>query len=84
MIRFTKDIIPKVLEANEGFKKSVCYISGNCENEAVYTITGKQLVRESVGKTSCVGSMYDCIEVCDYKTTQRFLRNNIAELNLDI
>lgn len=82
-MRFTRDIIPKVLVANEGFKKRKYFKSKNSEYENFYEIKGGQLTRRSVGKTSWADSHYDDTEVCDYEATQRFLRENRDDLFLD-
>ena len=83
-MRFTKDTIPKVLATNEGFVKRKYFKSKNSEYENFYEIKGGQLIRKSVGKTSWSDSRYDDTDVCDYETTQRFLREHRDELNLNI
>lgn len=83
-MRFTKDTIPKVLAANEGFKKRKYFSSKNSTYENFYEIKEGKLTKRSVGKTSWADSHYDDTTVCDYETTQRFLRENRDDLNLDI
>ena len=84
MFRFTKDTIPKVLALNEGFQRRKYFDSKNLKYENVYTIKNGQLERRSEGKTSWGGSQFDETEICDYETTQRFLRDHKDYLNLDI
>lgn len=83
-MRFTKDTIPKILAANEGFKKRKYFKSKNSEYENIYEIIGGKLMRRSIGDTSWADSKYDYTEACDYEQTQRFLRENRDELDLDI
>lgn len=83
-MRFTRENIPKVLTANEGYQARTYFKSRNKEEENFYTITGGALQKRSVGKTSFGGSQYDKTEVCDMDQTRRFLRNNMNRLNLNI
>lgn len=84
MFRFTKDIIPKVLKANEGFEDRTYYNSRNKMEENIYTIKGGKMFKRSVGKTSWADSRYDETTECDLEQTRRVLRNNKNRLNLDI
>lgn len=84
MIRFTKQNVQRVLNANEGYKNRTYYKSRNKEEENVYTIIGGMLRKRSVGRTSFGDSRYDETTVCDMEQTRRFLRNNINQLNLNI
>jgi len=83
-MRFTKDVVKKVLEKNEGFKAKTSYKGRNSEEENFYSITGGKLLRRSVGKTSWADSRYDRTSVCDTEQTRRFLKGQILKLNLDI
>ena len=84
MFRFTKDTIPKVLKLNEGYTDRTYFKSRNSEYENIYTIKNGQLERRSVGRTSWADSRYDKTEICDYKTTQAYLRDRKNVLNLNI
>lgn len=84
MIRFTKQNVQKILNANEGYKNRTYYKSRNKEEENLYAIIGGMLQKRSIGKTSFGGSRYDETTVCDLEQTRRFLRNNIGQLNLNI
>lgn len=84
MMRFTKENIQKVLNANEGFKDCTYYKSRNREEENTYTIANGVLRKRSIGKTSFSDSRYDETSDCDLEQTRRFLRNHITRLNLGI
>ena len=84
MVRLTRENIQKILNINEGFKTSTYYKSRNMEEENFYEISGGELHKRSVGKTSFSDSRYDKTDVCDLDQIRRFLRNNINQLNLSI
>lgn len=83
-IRFTKNVIQKVLELNEGFTDRTYYNGKNSEEENFYKISNGKLIRRSVGKTSWSDSRYDNTFVCDEEETRRFLRKWKKNLKLDI
>lgn len=83
-MRFTKENIQKILNANEGFKCRTYYKDRNSETERIYSIEGGKMLIRSVGKTSWADSRYDETGVCDIEQTRRILKKNIDSLNLDI
>lgn len=83
MVRFTKDVIQKVLDANEGFRDRTYYKGNNSEEENFYSIEGGKMLRRSVGKTSWSDSRYDNTSVCDIEQTRRILKKNQNRLNLN-
>lgn len=82
--RFTKDIINKVLNKNEGFTYRTYHKSRNSEEENIYSISGGKLMKRSIGKTSWSDSRYDKTSECDVDQTRRFLREQKQKLNLNI
>lgn len=84
MIRFTKDVIEKVLAINEGFTDRTYFKSRNKEEENIYSIVNGVLKVRSIGKSSFGGSRYDETEICDLDQTRRFLDAHRSQLNLDI
>ena len=82
--RFTKDIINKVLNKNEGFTDRTYHKSRNSEEENIYSISGGKLIKRSIGKTSWSDSGYDKTLECDVDQTRRFLRERKQKLNLNI
>lgn len=82
--RFTKDIINKVLNKNEGFTDRTYHKSRNSEEENIYSISGGKLMKRSIGKTSWSYSRYDKTSECDVDQTRRFLIERKQKLNLDI
>lgn len=82
--RFTKDIINKVLNKNEGFTDRTYHKSRNSEEENIYSISGGKLMKRSIGKTSWSDSRYDKTSECDVYQTRRFLRERKQKLNLNI
>ena len=77
MIRFTKALIQKVLEMNEGFTDRTYYKSRNSEEENHYSF------KRSIGKTSWSDSRYDKTTVCDEDQTRRFLRERKNRLKIE-
>lgn len=84
VFRFTKDIIGKILDKNEGFTDRTYHKSQNSEEEDIYSISGGKLIKRSIGKTSWSDSRYDKISECDIDQTRRFLRERKQYLNLDV
>lgn len=82
-MRFTKEIVQKVLDTNEGFKDRTYYKSRNSEEENFYSIEGGQLLKRSVGKTSWSDSRYDRVTVCDLEQTRRFLKQRQNKLKFE-
>lgn len=82
--RFTKDIINKVLNKNDGFIDRTYHKSRNSEEENIYFISGGKLMKRSIGKTSWSDSRYDKTSECDVDQTRRFLRERKQKLNLNI
>lgn len=82
--RFTKDIINKVLNKNEGFTDQTYHKSRNSEEENIYSISGGKLMKRSIGKPSLSDSVYDKTSECDVDQTRRFLRERKQKLNLNI
>lgn len=82
--RFTKDIINKVLNKNDGFTDRTYHKSRNSEEENIYFISGGKLMKRSIGKTSWSDSRYDKTSECDVDQTMRFLRERKQKLNLNI
>ena len=82
-MRLTKDVRQKLLEQNEGFKRTTYYESNNSYNTNTYTISNGQLTVRSKGDTSWSDSKYDETRICDDAQTHRFLRKNLSDLNTD-
>ncbi len=82
--RFTKDIIGKVLDKNEGFTDRTYHKSRNSEEENIYSVSGGKLMKRSIGKTSWSDSKYDKTSECDIDQTRRFLRERKQKLDLDV
>ena len=83
MMRFTKALIQKVLEMNEGFTDRTYYKSRNSEEENHYSIKDGKLFKRSIGKTSWSDSRYDKTTVCDEDQTRRFLRERKNRLKIE-
>lgn len=74
-MRYTKENIQKILDANDGYKKAKSYDSRNLKYTNYYEIKDGKLYCESVGKTSWADSRFDDHNVCDIDQTRRFLKN---------
>ncbi len=83
-IRFTMDVIEKVLNKNEGFTNRTYHKTMNYEEENIYSIVGGKLLKRSIGKISGLDNRYDKTSECDIDQTRRFLRNQKHMLNLNI
>ncbi|MDO4650871.1 MAG: hypothetical protein Q4B26_19720 [Eubacteriales bacterium] len=82
-MRLTKDVISKILTANEGFSRTKSWSSRNFKCDYNYLIeNGKLLIRE-VGKTSWADSRFDDVRIADIDQTRRFLREFLPFLKTD-
>jgi len=80
-MRLTKDVIQKLLNANEGFIKNTDYSGRNFKASYQYLIKGGQLLIREVGKTSWADSRFDNTRVADIETTRRIIRKFLDLLN---
>lgn len=79
-MRFTKDVIQKLLDTNEGFTKTTNFADRNIKETNHYLIKGGKLLIRSTGKTSWADSRYDNNTIADIDQTRRFLKKVIGEL----
>ena len=82
-MRFTKDFIQQLLDANEGFTKTKYFSDRNSKETNHYLIEGGKLLKRSVGKTSWADSRYDKSIIADIDQTRRFLKDVINELKTE-
>lgn len=82
-MRFTKDVIQKLLDINEGFEKTKSFSDRNFRETNHYLIKGGKLLVRSVGKTSWADSSYEKNTIADIEQTRRFLKDVIDALKTD-
>jgi len=85
-MRFTKDVIQKLLDMNEGFEKTTTDSLGGSRNFSAtnhYLIKGGKLLVRSVGKTSWADSRFDKTTIADIDQTRRVLKKFIKALKTD-
>ena len=82
-MRFTKEVIRQLLEANEGFARTKSFVDRNSKETNYYLIQGGKLLKRSVGKTSWADSRYDKSMVANIEQTRRFLKDYIDDLKTD-
>lgn len=83
-LRFTKAVIEKLLELNEGKTFVTNYSSRNFRETNHYLIQGGKMLVRSVGKGAFGGSQFDEERICDIDTTRRILKKMVDTLNMDI
>ena len=76
IMRYTKEIIQKILESNNGYKAETSYTSRNLRYTNNYEIKDGKLYCNSQGKTSWADSHFDDYCECDIEQTRRFLKRN--------
>ena len=81
--RFTKNVVQKILDQNNGFVGSTFYKAKNITVNNVYKIVDGVMYRIESGKTSWSDSRFKDESVCDLKTTRRVLKQFLDKLNLD-
>lgn len=85
-MRFTKDVIQKLLDLNEGFEKSVPDTLGGSRNYSAtnhYIIRSGKLFIRTVGKTAWADSKFDKTTIADIEQTRRVLKKFIDKLKTD-
>lgn len=82
-MRYTKENIQKILDANEGFMAETYYKSRNFEESNQYKIHDGKMYRRAVDETSWADSKYDEKTICDIEQTRRVLKRYEHKLNLD-
>ena len=82
-MRFTKDVIQKLLDINEGFAKTTNFADRNLKETNHYLIKGGKLLIRSTGKTSWADSRYDNNTIADIDQTRRFLKKVIDGLKTE-
>ncbi len=82
-MRFTKDAIQRMLDANEGYMTQTYLRSKNVNEEVFYHITDGKLVKRSIDKSSRSHSRYDKTSVCDIDQTRRFLIERMNVLKFE-
>lgn len=83
IMRFTKDAIQRMLDANEGYMTQTYLRSKNVNEEVFYHITDGKLVKRSIDKSSRSHSRYDKTSVCDIDQTRRFLIERMNVLKFE-
>ena len=79
--RYTKDVIQKLLDTNEGFSDTTSYSAKNSRETNYYHIEQGKLYCRSKGKGAFGGSQYDKTYICDIDRTRRFLKEREHVLN---
>lgn len=82
-MRLTKVVIQQILDQNDGFQKEVSFDSRNLRYTNHYRISGGQLYKRSVGKTSWADSHFDDEDICDVDQTRRFIKKYLNKLNIN-
>lgn len=85
-MRFTKDVVQKLLDINEGFEIRVPDTLGGGRNYSAtnyYLIKGGELLVRSVGKTAWADSNFDKTTIANPDQTRRFLKKVINSLKTD-
>jgi len=82
-MRFTKDVIQKLLDINEGFANTTNFVDRNFKETNHYLIKGGKLLIRTTGKTSWADSHFDNNTIADIDQTRRFLRKVIDELKTE-
>ncbi|WP_027086834.1 hypothetical protein [Cohnella panacarvi] len=85
-MRFTKDVVQKLLDLNEGFEKSVTDTLGGGRNYSAtnyYLIKGGQLLIRTAGRTSWADSKFVTNTIANPDQTRRFLKKVINSLKTD-
>jgi hypothetical protein len=82
-MRFTKDVVQKLLNSNEGFAKTTNFSDSNLKETNYYLIQGGKLLIRSVGKTAWADSHYDKNIIANEEQTKRFLKKFIDALKTD-
>ena len=80
---FTKKVIKKVLEDNEGFSKDTFYKGKNIKVTNHYEIKNGKMTRREYGKMSGGDGRFDDTRECDIDETRRVLNKFLYDLNLD-
>jgi hypothetical protein len=83
MPRFTKKVLQRLLDQNDGFKTTTHVSQKNFNADYHYEISSGELHIREKGKTSWADSRYEKKYVADENQTRRFLKNYYSELNSD-
>ena len=81
-MRLTKEVIQKLLDANEGFTRTRSYSGRNYRATYQYLIHEGKLLVNTAGKTSWADSRFNNTVVADMDQTRRFLRSVLDFLNV--
>ncbi|WHX24587.1 hypothetical protein QNH47_10305 [Virgibacillus halodenitrificans] len=82
-MRYTKDVLQKLLDLNEGFEKTKSFVGRNFKETNHYLIKGGKLFVRSKGKSSWADSHHDNFTIADIDKTRRFLKDVIDELKTE-
>ena len=83
-MRYTTEVIRRLLEQNEGFRDRLFLRSRTKNEEIYYTIRGGQLHKRVYGENKETGERYKEVSVCEVQEIRQFLRKNEKDLNTEL